>query len=158
MLPPAEPADRRGRWSPTHFDATTVRDLATVREEVADGGPTRGRRGFRGGSGRSLEGGGVRLPAARLHRPGERDGRDDFVQDIHPEDVYWCTADIGWITGHSDVVYGPLALAATPSRVAPDGSGHRAEAMRGRETRQEAYHGNSTNRIPRARPGVIPGR
>lgn len=36
-----------------------------------------------------------------------------FVQDIHPEDVYWCMADIGWITGHSYIVYGPLALAAT---------------------------------------------
>ncbi len=36
-----------------------------------------------------------------------------FVQDIHPNDVYWCMADIGWITGHSYIVYGPLALAAT---------------------------------------------
>ncbi len=35
------------------------------------------------------------------------------VQDIHPEDVYWCMADIGWITGHSYIVYGPLSLAAT---------------------------------------------
>ena len=33
------------------------------------------------------------------------------IQDIHPEDVYWCMADIGWITGHSYIVYGPLALA-----------------------------------------------
>ena len=36
-----------------------------------------------------------------------------FIQDIHPEDVYWCMADIGWITGHSFIVYGPLALAAS---------------------------------------------
>ncbi|MFP4159384.1 MAG: acetate--CoA ligase [Desulfobacterales bacterium] len=36
-----------------------------------------------------------------------------YVQDIHPEDVYWCMADIGWITGHSFIVYGPLALAAS---------------------------------------------
>ncbi len=36
-----------------------------------------------------------------------------FIQDIHPEDVYWCMADIGWITGHSYIVYGPLAVAAT---------------------------------------------
>jgi len=35
------------------------------------------------------------------------------IQDIHPEDVYWCMADIGWITGHSFIVYGPLALAAS---------------------------------------------
>ena len=40
-------------------------------------------------------------------------GTSHCVQDIHPEDVYWCMADIGWITGHSYIVYGPLALAAT---------------------------------------------
>jgi acetyl-CoA synthetase len=40
-------------------------------------------------------------------------GTSKFVQDIHAEDVYWCMADIGWITGHSYIVYGPLALAAT---------------------------------------------
>ena len=36
-----------------------------------------------------------------------------YIEDIHPQDVYWCMADIGWITGHSYIVYGPLALAAT---------------------------------------------
>ena len=36
-----------------------------------------------------------------------------FIQDIHPTDIYWCMADIGWITGHSYIVYGPLALAGT---------------------------------------------
>ncbi|WP_376786869.1 MULTISPECIES: acetate--CoA ligase [Arsenicicoccus] len=36
------------------------------------------------------------------------------VHDLHPEtDVYWCTADIGWVTGHSYLVYGPLANGAT---------------------------------------------
>ncbi|MEK6912150.1 MAG: acetate--CoA ligase [Candidatus Thermoplasmatota archaeon] len=40
-------------------------------------------------------------------------GTSKYIQDIHPEDVYWCLADIGWITGHSYIVYGPLALAAT---------------------------------------------
>ena len=36
------------------------------------------------------------------------------VFDLHPEtDVYWCTADVGWITGHSYVIYGPLANGAT---------------------------------------------
>jgi acetyl-CoA synthetase len=40
-------------------------------------------------------------------------GTSKFVQDIHPNDVYWCMADIGWITGHSYIVYGPLALGAT---------------------------------------------
>ncbi len=36
-----------------------------------------------------------------------------WVFDIKDEDTYWCTADIGWVTGHSYVVYGPLALGAT---------------------------------------------
>jgi acetyl-CoA synthetase len=36
-----------------------------------------------------------------------------FVFDLKPEDVFWCTADIGWVTGHSYVVYGPLANGAT---------------------------------------------
>ncbi|MDR2998896.1 MAG: acetate--CoA ligase [Microbacterium sp.] len=37
-----------------------------------------------------------------------------YVFDLHPEtDVYWCTADIGWVTGHSYVAYGPLANGAT---------------------------------------------
>ena len=40
-------------------------------------------------------------------------GTSKYIQDIHPEDVYWCMADIGWITGHSYIVYGPLALGAT---------------------------------------------
>jgi len=36
-----------------------------------------------------------------------------WVFDIKDEDVYWCTADIGWVTGHSYIVYGPLAVGAT---------------------------------------------
>jgi acetyl-CoA synthetase len=40
-------------------------------------------------------------------------GTSKYIQDIHPEDVYWCMADIGWITGHSYIVYRPLALAAS---------------------------------------------
>ncbi len=36
-----------------------------------------------------------------------------WVFDHHPEDIYWCTADIGWITGHTYVNYGPLAVGAT---------------------------------------------
>jgi acetyl-CoA synthetase len=36
-----------------------------------------------------------------------------WVFDLRDEDVYWCTADIGWVTGHSYVVYGPLAAGAT---------------------------------------------
>jgi acetyl-CoA synthetase len=40
-------------------------------------------------------------------------GTAKYIQDIHPEDVYWCMADIGWITGHSYIVYGPLSLCAS---------------------------------------------
>jgi len=50
-----------------------------------------------------------------------------WVFDVKDDDVYWCTADIGWITGHSYILYGPLALGATsvmfegvPSWPAPD--------------------------------------
>jgi acetyl-CoA synthetase len=35
------------------------------------------------------------------------------IFDIHDDDIYWCTADIGWVTGHSYIVYGPLANGAT---------------------------------------------
>ncbi|MBK6856991.1 MAG: acetate--CoA ligase [Microthrixaceae bacterium] len=49
--------------------------------------------------------GGYLVQVAYTHR---------YVFDLHPDtDVYWCTADIGWVTGHSYVVYGPLANAAT---------------------------------------------
>jgi len=37
----------------------------------------------------------------------------DWTFDLHPDDVFWCTADIGWVTGHSYVTYGPLAAGAT---------------------------------------------
>jgi len=45
-----------------------------------------------------------------------------FVFDIKPDDIYWCAADVGWVTGHSYIVYGPLmngrdqrALRGTPT-------------------------------------------
>jgi acetyl-CoA synthetase len=40
-------------------------------------------------------------------------GTARYYLDIHPDDMYWCFADIGWITGHSYIVYGPLALGTT---------------------------------------------
>lgn len=48
--------------------------------------------------------GGYLLQAAMTHK---------YIFDYHDGDVYWCTADIGWITGHSYVVYGPLCNGAT---------------------------------------------
>ena len=47
---------------------------------------------------------GYLLQAAMTHK---------YVFDYHDGDVYWCTADVGWITGHSYIVYGPLANGAT---------------------------------------------
>ena len=48
--------------------------------------------------------GGYLLYAALTHK---------YVFDYHDGDVYWCTADVGWVTGHSYIVYGPLANGAT---------------------------------------------
>jgi acetyl-CoA synthetase len=48
--------------------------------------------------------GGYLLGASQTHR---------WVFDIKPDDIYWCTADVGWVTGHSYIVYGPLANAST---------------------------------------------
>ncbi len=48
--------------------------------------------------------GGYLLQAAMTHK---------YVFDIQEGDVYWCTADVGWVTGHSYIVYGPLANGAT---------------------------------------------
>ena len=36
-----------------------------------------------------------------------------YVFDYHEGDIYWCTADVGWVTGHCYIVYGPLANGAT---------------------------------------------
>ena len=48
--------------------------------------------------------GGYVLHAAMTHK---------YVFDYHDGDIYWCTADVGWVTGHSYIVYGPLANGAT---------------------------------------------
>jgi acetyl-CoA synthetase len=49
-------------------------------------------------------GGGYLVFAAATHK---------YVFDYHDGDIYWCTADVGWVTGHSYIVYGPLANGAT---------------------------------------------
>ena len=48
--------------------------------------------------------GGYLLHSALTHK---------YIFDVHEDDIYWCTADIGWVTGHSYIVYGPLANGAT---------------------------------------------
>jgi acetyl-CoA synthetase len=38
----------------------------------------------------------------------------EYVFDYRPGEIYWCAADVGWVTGHSYIVYGPLANGAPP--------------------------------------------
>ena len=53
------------------------------------------------------------LPTSHRRLPRLRDRHLQVLPGHSSDDVYWCMADIGWITGHSYIVYGPLALAAT---------------------------------------------
>ena len=48
--------------------------------------------------------GGYMIFAALTHK---------YIFDYHDGDIWWCTADIGWVTGHSYIIYGPLANGAT---------------------------------------------
>ena len=54
--------------------------------------------------GRAAHDGGYLVYAAMTHQ---------YVFDYHDGDIYWCTADVGWVTGHTYIVYGPLANGAT---------------------------------------------
>ena len=36
-----------------------------------------------------------------------------YIFDCHDDDIYWCTADVGWVTGHSYIIYGPLCNGST---------------------------------------------
>ena len=60
-----------------------------------------------------------------------------WIFDVHDEDVYWCAADIGWVTGHSYIVYGPLCNGTTgilyegdPMFPAPTATGRSSSATR----------------------------
>jgi len=55
----------------------------------------------------------------------------EYVFDYHDGDIYWCTADVGWVTGHSYIVYGPLANGATT--VMPEGVPPYPDAPRSRQ-------------------------
>jgi hypothetical protein len=71
-------------------------------------------------------------------------GSSKYVQDIQPDDTCWCVANIGWITGHSHVVYGPLPLATTS--VIDEGVARRAGGVAlevGRAVRPATAHGPS---------------
>ena len=88
--------------------------------------------------------GGYLVYAAFTHR---------LIFDYHPGDIFFCAADIGWVTGHSYIVYGPLANGATTVMFesTPLYPGSRPLlAHRGRPRRQRALH--------RARPRCAPSR
>ncbi len=63
----------------------------------------------------------------------------EYVFDLRDDDIYWCTADVGWVTGHSYCVYGPLAQwrhdadvrrrAELPLRLADVGGGRLAQSI-----------------------------
>ena len=83
-----------------------------------------------------------------------------LVFDLRDEDVYWCTADIGWVTGHSYVVYGPLANGATVlmyegrARLAAEGSllvDHRAARRQRSSTRRRPRSARSCAGAPSCR-------
>ena len=63
-----------------------------------------------------------------------------WVFDLRPSDVFWCTADIGWVTGHTYIAYGPLACGAT--QVMFEGGGIRA----GRPSHRGRSGGGRTSR------------
>ena len=72
------------------------------------------------------------------------------VFDLKPDtDVYWCTADIGWVTGHSYVVYGPLANRAT-SLMYEGTPGHPAQRAAGGSWSRSTASRSSTPRRPRS--------
>ncbi len=72
-----------------------------------------------------------------------------YVFDYHDGDIYWCTADVGWVTGHSYIVYGPLANGATTLMFegVPELSGRRRASGRSSTSTRST---SSTPRRPRS--------
>ena len=70
-----------------------------------------------------------------------------YVFDLRDDDVYWCTADVGWVTGHSYIVYGPLSSGAT----VPDVRG-RAERARTGAASGASSSGTASRSSTRRRP------
>ena len=87
IMAAAEASARPSRWTPRTRSTSSTRGL----DGEAEGDPAHDRR--------------LSDRVSATHR---------YVFDLHPEeDVYWCAADVGWVTGHSYIVYGPLANGAT---------------------------------------------
>ena len=74
-----------------------------------------------------------------------------YVFDYHDGEIYWCTADVGWVTGHSYIVYGPLANGATTLMFegVPNYPGHRA-VLGGDRQAQGQHLLHRADRDPRA--------
>jgi acetyl-CoA synthetase len=71
-----------------------------------------------------------------------------YVFDYHDGDIYWCTADVGWVTGHSYIVYGPLANGATTLMF--EGVPNYPDASRFWESSTSTRSTSSTPRRPRS--------
>ena len=86
--------------------------------------------------------GGYMVYAAFTHR---------LIFDYHPGDIYFCAADIGWVTGHSYIIYGPLANGATTRDVRVDAALSRPGPLLARRSTTSAST-CSTRRPPRCAP------
>ena len=73
----------------------------------------------------------------------------EWVFDLRDDDIYWCTADIGWVTGHSYVVYGPLSAGATTLMYEGRPTGPTRTAS-GRSSRSTASASSTRRRRPSA--------
>ena len=133
---PAEGERRRGARADADASRRSSSLRRTGRPRVADeGGPRRlvGRRSIAASGAADVRAGRARRRAPALHplhlghRPGSPRASctrpagylvgahvtTKYVFDLRDDDIYWCTADVGWVTGHSYIVYGPLSNGAT---------------------------------------------
>ena len=69
-----------------------------------------------------------------------------YIFDVKPDSIYWCAADIGWVTGHSYIVYGPLATARP------------ASSTKGRPTSPSATAGGTSSSATRWTSSTRPRR
>ncbi len=102
-------------------------------------------------------------PKGVLHTIGRLSGllgvTHQYVFDYKDGDIYWCTADVGWVTGHSYIVYGPLANGATtlmfegvpnfpsPSRFWDVVDRHQGQHLLHRADRDPGAHGSRASEL-----------
>ena len=125
------PSDREGRRAPAHRPRARARPDegraatsggTTLLDETPSDEASRSRRARRRSTPSTRSSSSTRRarPESRracCTRPPAtsraRTSRSKYVFDLREDDVYWCTADVGWVTGHSYIVYGPLSNGAT---------------------------------------------